>query len=119
GGRRAAAGPRGMGLLRAWPRCARHGHPPPLGCSPVAEGKGGGQMPARNGTGANPPLSHKVATVFEELRKAQLARATAGAFVQQALAYMKEHQVAASVAVDALLTPAVVRQAAPRLTGPL
>jgi len=32
---------------------------------------------------------------------------------------MKEHRVAASVAVDVLLTPSVVREAARGLTGPL
>jgi len=81
-------------------------------------------MSARNGTGAKrdfvaPPLSEKVATVFEDLRRGQLARATAGAFVQQALGYMKEHRVAASVAVERLLTPSVIREAARGLTGPL
>jgi len=81
-------------------------------------------MSTRNGTRTRrdfvaPPLGQKVATVFGELRRTQLARATAGAFVQQALAYMKEHRVAASVAVETLLTPNVIREAARGLTGPL
>ena len=65
------------------------------------------------------PLSEKVAQVVGEVRKTQLARATADAFVRQAIAYMKEHRVAATVAVDALLTPSVLREAARGLTGPL
>jgi hypothetical protein len=81
-------------------------------------------MRTRTGTGTRrdsvaQPLSEKVAQVVGEVRRTQLARATASAFVRQVLAYMKEHQVAASVAVDALLTPSVVREAARGLTGPL
>jgi hypothetical protein len=65
------------------------------------------------------PLSEKVSQLFGEVRRTQLARATADAFVRHARAYMKEHHVAASVAVSALLTPSVVREAARGLTGPL
>jgi len=66
-----------------------------------------------------PPVRDKVAKVFEELRKTQLGRATADAFVQHVLVYMEKHHVAASVAVETLLTPAVMREAARGLTGPL
>ena len=81
-------------------------------------------MRIRTGTGTSrgsvaQPLSEKVAQVVGEVRRTQLARATANAFVRQAIAYMKEHQVAATVAVDALLTPSVLREAARGLTGPL
>jgi hypothetical protein len=78
----------------------------------------------RNGTGTKrdsvaSPLSEKVATVFGELRKTQLARATADAFVRQVLAYVEKHRVEPSIAVATLLTPSVVREAARGLTGPL
>ena len=78
----------------------------------------------KNGKGGKrefvaPPVGEKVAKVFEELRKTQLGRATADAFVRQVLAYMKNNHVAASVAVETLLTPAVMREAARGLTGPL
>ena len=65
------------------------------------------------------PLSQKAAEVFGEVRRTQLARATADAFVRKVSAYMSEHGVAAGVAVEALLTPNVVREAARGLTGPL
>jgi hypothetical protein len=65
------------------------------------------------------PITEKVAEVFGAIRKTQLERATATVFVRQALAYMETHQVAASVAVDQLLTPNVIREAARGLTGPL
>jgi CBS domain-containing protein len=81
-------------------------------------------MGTRKGTGTRgvpvaQPLSERVALLFGEVRRTQLARATADAFVRQALAYMKEHRVTATVAVNALLTPSVVREAARGLTGPL
>jgi hypothetical protein len=81
-------------------------------------------MRTRRGTGTRrdsvaQPLSEKVAQVVGEVRRTQLARATADAFVRQAIAFMKEHRVAATVAVDALLTPSVLREAARGLTGPL
>jgi hypothetical protein len=65
------------------------------------------------------PLSQKVAEVFGEVRRTQLARATADAFVRKVRAHMSEHGVDASVAVETLLTPSVVREAARGLTGPL
>ena len=78
----------------------------------------------KNGKGGKrefvaPPVRDNVARVFDELRKTQLGRATADAFVRQVVAYMEKHDVAATVAVDALLTPAVMREAARGLTGPL
>jgi hypothetical protein len=57
--------------------------------------------------------------VFEEIRRTQLGRATADTFVRHALAHMKAHGVAASVAVERLLTPDIMREAARGLTGPL
>jgi len=66
-----------------------------------------------------PPVGDKVARVFDELRKTQLGRATADAFVRHVVAYMAKHHVAANVAVETLLTPAVMREAARGLTGPL
>jgi hypothetical protein len=65
------------------------------------------------------PLREKVDEVFGEMRRTQLARATADSFIRRALAYMKEHEVGASVAVDMLVTPAVIREAARGLTGAL
>ena len=78
----------------------------------------------KNGKGGKrefvaPPVHDKVAKVFEELRKTQLGRATADAFVRHVVAYMEKHHVGASVAVETLLTPAVMREAARGLTGPL
>ena len=78
----------------------------------------------KNGKGGKrhfvaPPVGDKVARVFEDLRKTQLGRATSDAFVRQVLAYMEKHHVEATVAVETLLTPAVLREAARGLTGPL
>jgi len=81
-------------------------------------------MRERNGSGTRRDvvptlLGERVAGVFGELRRAQLARATPDAFVRQVLAYMERHNVMARVAVDALVTPSIVREAARGLTGPL
>ena len=65
------------------------------------------------------PFRDRIAKVFDEVRKTQLSRATADAFVRQAVAYIKKHGVVARVAVDTLLTPSVIREAARGLTGPL